>query len=237
MRYLPILIALAACADSTDTASDAEAETAPDQPLGKADAATFTGLYATSSTTLRAGDVPNVELLADGSYLRRRCYHDGCALPVAETDHFDTYTSSAGKTYIRFYSFRTQWNAAHDTRTQVPLVADVYEIVKTTTTIQLRKSYTTRWLTLRKTSAATLCSHGGGTWSADCACPGAGGWSDSGYIGFVAGLGGCTTIPGASESECDGTGGYYADDDATLAGTFCLCEHGMYLSNDGCAAL
>jgi len=231
---------LAACADDSDDASDAEAESAPGAALdGKADAPTFTGLYATTTTTtLQNGDVPDVELLADGTYVRRRCYHTGCALSVPETDRYNTYTSSSGKTYIRFYSFRTEWNATHDDRNQVPVIADVYEIQKTTTTIRLRKAYTSRWLSLRKTSAATLCSRGHGTWSSgSCSCPGAGGWSDDGYVGFVAGLGGCTVIPGAGESECDETEGFYTDDDATRVGTYCLCEHGTYLSNAGCAAL
>lgn len=242
MRQLAIGIVTAgllasACGDAADDASDEEAETASEQTLGKADAA-FSGLYATSTTSLRDGDVPNLNLLPGGTYVRRRCYHAGCALPVAETDHYDSYTSSSGKTYLRFYSFRNEWNAAHDDRTQVPVVADVYEVKKTATTIRLRKSYSTRWLTLRKTSAASLCKQGDGTWEGNnCSCPGSGGWSDSGYVGFVAGLGGCTSIPGAGESECDDTEGSYTDDDATLVDTYCLCEHGKYLSNTGCAAL
>src|SRR5260221_10793965 len=90
-----LLSALAACAESDDS-SDAEAEAAPEQALGKADAPTFTGLYATTTTTLHAGDVPDLQLLDGGQYVRRRCYHTSCALPVAETDKYDTYTSSSG---------------------------------------------------------------------------------------------------------------------------------------------
>jgi hypothetical protein len=227
-----------ACADTTLDESDSEAESAPEQMLGKADAPTITGLYATSTTTLKDGDVPNLELLATGSYVRRRCYHASCALPVAETDHYDTYTSSAGKSYLRFYSTKSVWNAAHDDRTSVAVVADVYEVVKTTTTIKLRKAYSTRWLTLAKKTATSLCTADHGTWtSGSCACPGAGGWSDNGYIGFIAGLGGCITIPGAGEGESDDTGGWYTDDDSTLVGTYCLCDRGSYLSNTGCAAI
>ena len=159
-------------------------------------------------------------------------------LAVAETDHYDTYSSSSGKTYVRFYSFRTEWSAEHDDRNQVRVVADVYEIKKTAATIKLRKAYSTRWLTLRKTSATALCNGDQGTWASGyCSCPGEGGWSDEGYVGFVPGLGGCTSIPGAGESECDDTEGYYTDDDATLVNTYCLCEHGMYLANTGCEAL
>lgn len=230
---------LAGCADVSDTDSDREAEGAPEQPLGKADAQTLTGLYASSTTLLQSGDIPNLELRADGEYVRRRCYHTNCALPVGETDHYDTYTSSAGKTYIRFYSFRSEWDETAGDRTEIRVVADVYEVIKTTTSIKLRKAYSSRWLTLRKRLVTSLCTSDGGTWSdGTCACPGAdGNWSDDGYVGFVAGLGGCTTIPGAGESECDDTGGWYTDDDATLVGAYCRCERGSYLSNAGCAPI
>ncbi len=228
-----------ACADATDNDSDGEAESAPEQLLGKQDAPTFSGLYATATTSLRDGDIPNLQLLAGGSFVRRRCYHASCALPVGESDHYDTYTSSSGKTYIRFYASRSEWSAAHDDRTQVPVVADVYEIQKTTTTIKLRKSYSTRWLTLRKTTPASLCTGDHGTWSSDgCDCPGAvGGWSDDGYVAFVTGLGGCATIPGVGEGECDDTEGWYTDDDATLVATYCRCDKGSYLANTGCESI
>ncbi|MEO8842010.1 MAG: hypothetical protein ABI591_30280 [Kofleriaceae bacterium] len=247
MRHFTILVlltALGACAETSDDTSDTsdtsdrEAETARQQGLDKADAPTFFGLYTTSTTTLAEGDVPDLELISGGTYVRRRCYHSDCSLPVAETDHYDTYKSTSGKTYVRFYGFATQWNTTHDDRTQVPVVVDVYEITTTTTTIHLRKSYTSRWLTLRKTSAATRCTNTGGSWHATtCSCPGDTGWSDTEYVGFVAGAGGCTTIPGVSESECDASGGYYTDDDATLVSTFCQCDRGEYLASDGCTAL
>jgi hypothetical protein len=232
-------VLVGACADPTDDDSDREAELAPEQPLGKDDAASFTGVYAASATTkLRNGDIPNLELNAAGDYVRRRCYHTDCALPVAETDHFDTYTSSSGKTYVRFYAFRTEWNEAAGDRDEIRVVGDVYEIVRTTTTIKLRKAYSSRWLSLRKTTARTLCTGDGGTWTdGACACPGAGDWSDDGYVGFVAGAGGCTTIAGAGEGECDDTGGWYTDDDSTAVGTYCRCDKGSYLANTGCEAI
>src|ERR1043165_5385077 len=102
--YLVPLLLLVGCADATDDDSDREAETAPEQLAGKEDAASLTGVYATSTTALKNGDIPNLELLASGAYVRRRCYHTNCALPVAETDAYDSYTSSTGKRYIRFYA-------------------------------------------------------------------------------------------------------------------------------------
>ena len=235
---LALTILFGACADATDDDADGEAESAPEQLLGKEDAATLTGLYATTTTTLRDGDIPNLQLITGGTYVRRRCYHASCALPVGESDHYDTYTSTSGKTYIRFYSFRSEWNATHDDRSQVRVVADIYEITRTTTTIKLRKSYTTRWVTLRKSTAASLCNGGHGTWgNGSCACPGEGGWSDSGYVAFIPGLGGCTNIPGVSESECDATEGWYTDDDATLVATYCQCDTRSYLANTGCEAI
>ena len=241
VNFVMLAVASSACSDGTvDDLSDSEAEAAPEQDAqGKADAPTFIGVYATSATTtLQDGDVPNLELRQGGSYVRRRCYHAGCALPVPETDDYDTYRSSSGKTYLRFYSFRNEWSAEHDDRTQVRVVADVYEIKKTTTTIKLRKAYSSRWLSLRKTTAAALCNGDQGSWEANyCSCPGETGWSSDGYVSFVAGLGGCTLIPGIDESECDETEGLYTDDDGTLVATYCLCEHGMYLANTGCEAL
>ncbi|MEO6772210.1 MAG: hypothetical protein ABI467_04205 [Kofleriaceae bacterium] len=242
MRHFTIfalLAAFSACVDTSNDVSDSEAETAPQQlELAKADAPTFAGIYATSTTTLSEGDVPDLELISGGTYVRRRCYHSDCSLPVAETGHYDTYKSSSGKTYLRFYGFTTRWNAAHDDRTQVPVVVDVYEITSTTETIHLRKSYSSRWLILRKTTAATRCTHTGGSWAqATCSCPGDTGWSDTTYVAFVPGAGGCTTIPGVSESECDDSEGYYTDDDATLVATYCQCDRGEYLASDGCTAL
>jgi hypothetical protein len=237
MRYLAYLcLMLSACAAADDDLDDSEAETATAQDV----TGTLVGLYATStSTTLADGDIANLQLDANGSYIRLRCYHAGCALRVPESDHYDSYTSSSGKTYVRFYSFVTVWNTAGDDRMQKPVVADVYEVQKTSTTIRLRKSYSSRWVTLRKTTPKAQCTGDGGTWSTttQCSCPGPTGWSTSGYFVFTPGAGGCVKVPGTTEDGCDTSGGYYADDDATPVGTFCSCDRGQYLTNDGCTDL
>jgi hypothetical protein len=243
LAMVVVVLCFGACVesmdDASDEASDGEAADAPAQAAdGKADGASFTGTYATSTAALRDGDVPNLELRADGSYVRRRCYHAGCALPVAQTDHFDTYTSSAGKTYVRFWSFDNHWNAAHDDHTTVPVIADVYELKQTSTGIKLRKARTSRWLTLRATTPTALCTKSGGSWDGSaCACPGNTGWDETSYVAFITGLGGCSTIPGADEAECDATTGQYTDDDSTAVATYCLCANGSYLTSTGCTPL
>lgn len=231
---LVLSLAVTACATADDSVEDdGGAEAATDQAVS----GTVVGLYTTStSLALQNGDIANLELGADGTYVRLRCYHASCSLRVPETDHYDTYTSSSGKTYVRFYSFA--WTAGDD-RQEKRVVADVYELQRTSTTLKLRKSYSTRWVTLRRTTPKTLCTGDGGTWSAStlCACPGTTGWSDDGYVVWSPGSGGCTMVAGASEADCDDTSGSYTDDDATRIGTFCRCELGQYLTNDGCANL
>src|SRR5262249_12731223 len=150
-------------------------------------AANFVGLYAASaSTAFRDGDIPALELRSGGTYVRMRCYRANCTLRVPETDHYDTYTSSSGLTYVRFYSFKTVTNANTGDRDQVSTVADVYEIKATSTTIRLRKAYTSRWVTLRQTTEKTRCTATAGTWSGTCTCSGntPGEWAK--YV-FVAG--------------------------------------------------
>lgn len=237
MRHLAYLLtavlALGACATADDDLDDAEAETATGQEVS----GSLVGLYSTSaSLTLANGDIANLELRAGGTYVRMRCYHAGCAQQAPETDHYDTYTSSSGKTYVRFYSFEILWNAAHDDREEKRVVADVYEVQKTSTTIKLRKSYSSRWVTLRRTTAKTLCTSDGGSWSSSaCACPGGGGgWSNDGYVVFAPGAGGCVMAAGANEDACDTTDGMWTDDDATPLGVYCRCQKGTYLTNDGC---
>ena len=115
MRLVLSILLVAACATAgvDPTVTDGDAETAPDQPIGKDDAASFAGLYASHATTFRAGDVPSLELRVTANpgipshydYIRARCYHAGCAERLPETDRYDVYTSTAGKTYVRFWSF------------------------------------------------------------------------------------------------------------------------------------
>ena len=239
-RVCVVMVAMA-CAACATGAGDDNVDVDGEALNATADAVsgTFVGLYATSSSlVLQSGDISNLELRADGSYVRMRCYHPGCALAVPETDHYDTYSNSSGKTYLRFYSFRADVDA-HGERTETRAVADVYEMVRTSTTIKLRKSYTSRWITLRRTTPHALCTADGGTWNSTspCLCPGAGGWSRDGYVVFAPGAGGCAWVAGADESACDESGGFYTDDDSTLIGTYCRCELGQYLTNDGCSDL
>jgi hypothetical protein len=233
MRDLLVMCAgvalVTACVDTSD---DALAESAPID--GKDDGGpAVTGLYATTATLLRDGDIPNLELRGD-TYVRNRCYHSACSGERAETDRFDTFTSSSGKTYIRFWSFKFVPNPASGDRDEVPVVADTYEITKTSTTIKLRKTYSSRWQTLKKKSPSSVCTASGGSWaSSTCTCPGPTSWPG---VAFVPGAGGCIQVSGTDESECDGTDGSYTDDDSTLIGSYCRCGVGRYAGDSGCAS-
>jgi len=218
--YLLILLAGCAAGDPDDAA----ALEAPAELAGKADGATVTGLFAAETTSLRAGDIPNLELRADGSYVRARCYHAGC---IAETDRFDTYTSTSGHRYLRLWSFTLDAD-----RNPTPVIADVYELRTTSTGIKLRKAYSTRWLALTSAHADALCAATSGAWSGACACPGGGNGATE-HPGFVAGAGGCITIPGGGEDACDASGGLYTDDDATPIGTYCECGVGRHVAGAG----
>src|SRR5205085_2251782 len=101
--------------------------------------AAFAGTFASHATHFYSGDLPALELRTDGRYVRARCYHASCALRLPETDKFDTYTSSSGKTYVRFWTF-TVARDANDELQETPAIADVYEIRATTSGIKLRKS-------------------------------------------------------------------------------------------------
>jgi hypothetical protein len=226
MRAAFLAVILAGCA--TTVPDDGEAFVAPSQPVGKADAARFLGIYASHVTHHYNGDVPDLELRADGSYIRQRCYRGSCALEVPETDKFDEYTSSTGHTYLRFYGQKI-WLDADGNIQNEQTVADVYEIRAFTKGVQLRKAYATRWQSLYLSSPGLACATSGGTWTnGDCACP----------QQFAPGAGGCIAYPGASEQGCDDSHGMWTDDDATPIGSFCICSVGEYLDATGsCAAI
>ena len=225
--------------DSTDD-SDAEAEAATPE-VAPQTTPPFAGLYTTHATTHQDGDITALQLLPttqlgapQSTYVRERCYHASCALPLPETDRYDSYTSSSGKTYLRFYSFTV--TVKSDGLHTTPVVADVYEVLTTSYGIKLRKSYTSRWLALYRTTPASRCTATGGTWaSIDCTCPG-------NVVGeyaktvFVPGAGGCVANPGASETNCDDSNGQWTDDDATLIDSFCECGLGRYDDADGSCA-
>ena len=219
---LLLVVSIAACVESDDDfVQDQEAIDA-DAGEGKADGVSFGGLYVTHATHHYNGDVTALELRAE-QYVRERCYHASCALPIAETDRFDTYTSSAGKTYVRFWSF-TVSRDANDERVEEPTIADVYEIQKTSYGVRLRKSYSSRWMALYRTTPAQTCAATDGTWGDEsCTCPlnTSNTWPPAQV--FVPGAGGCVAFPGASEEKCDETDGMWTDDDATLIGSYCRC--------------
>lgn len=241
---------LAACAEPPATApddtDDNEAESAALVLTGKADAAALVGLYAARSSSHQDGDVTTLELFAPGArpgapaetaFVRTRCYHVGCSMPLVESNRFDTYVSSGGKTYLRFWSV-TIADAPDGTRTATPTIADVYELTRTASRIKLRKSYGSRWVTLATTTPAARCSASAGSWAGDsCTCPGTTPGTFPAVI-FVPGGGGCIARPADNESACDDSQGLWMDDDATLAGSFCVCALGEYVAATGaCAAI
>ena len=228
------MLFFAAC-DGSDDASDHEAETAPPQNALKADSKSIVGLFETHASTHQNGDITVLSLNAAGAkpgstdlfYVRERCYHAACALPLPETDKYDMYSSTTGKTYVRFWSFAVV-NDPKAGRGSAPQIADVYEIKRTSTGIKLRRSATTRWTTLYSTTVAKSCTESGGTWSAGaCTCDGNTPGQPAAII-FVPGAGGCVANPGASESNCDDSLGLWTDDDATLTGAYCVCGVGRY---------
>ena len=226
--FLVLVACVAPASSSTDDASDAEAEAADAQPGGKADAADLLGSFASRAHSFYSNDLPSLELLDSGSYVRARCYHASCALRLPETDQFDTYTSSSGKRYLRFWTF-TAARDANDELQATPVIADVYEVRTVSGGLRLRKSYTSTWRALYPATHEELCGRTGGAWTGDgCTCPGV----------FVAGAGGCIATPGASEDGCDTTDGLWTDDDATLIGSYCRCGAGRYVDAAGsCAAI
>jgi hypothetical protein len=205
------------CAASSDVPDDSEAETAAPQSVGKADSSQWLGTYASHATHHYNGDVPDLELRDDGHFVRERCYHASCALSVPEADQYDTYKSSTGHTYLRFYGQEISRDA-NGNITNDKAIADVYEIRTFSHGVQLRKTYSTRWQSLYTTTPTiTPCPAG---------------------QEFVAGAGGCIANPGANESNCDDSLGMWTDDDATLIGSYCICSIGQYLDATGaCTAI
>lgn len=232
--HLISLVLVVACTDPANLQDDGEAQGAAVAPAdGVVAASGVAGLYATHESTREADDVTALDLRVtakpDGSksldYVRSRCYGTHCSLELPETDHYDVYTSSTGKTYVRFWTV----TVAHDTNGTIdtaPKLADVYEIATTAGAIKLRKSYTSRWLTLGPTTESAVCN---GAW-VDGSCGCAAGQT------FVAGAGGCIPMRGANEKNCDATGGLWTDDDATLIGSYCICGADRYVDATGSCA-
>ena len=232
MKLGILFLMVVGCAATGPEPDDQEAETAPAQIDGKADAASFAGQYRQHATHHSDGDITAVKLDGSGTYVRGRCYHANCSLLADETDHYDSYTSSSGKSYLRFWSW-TPVRDADGNLTRNTLISDVWEVRKTSYGIQLRKAYTTKWLSLYKTSDTSACTATGGTYSAgSCTCPGntPNMWASTIFVG---GAGGCIANPGSNETNCDDSDGEWTDDDAAPNGAFCLCGYGRYLAADG----
>ncbi len=244
---LPIL-SFAACvspADNGETdAADAAAESAPAQDaLGKADAPLTiagTAYEMVSPSTYRAGDITNLELLPapikpgvpdPQTYVRGRCYHAGCSTWATETNHYD-WVKSSGHNYVRFWSF-TKDASGNETAK----VADTYEVKKTSTGIKLRKTYTSRWISLDARTDQQLCGESGGTWTTSCDCGPQYTPDGKDYNMMISGLGGCVATPIGSEDSCDSTGGDYTDDDVSAIGTYCICPLGTMVTETGCQAI
>jgi len=234
------LLSFAACVSADDTdASDGAAESAPASATGgKADDAlgiTGTAYEMVSPSTYKAGDITNLELFdtsvtnnsqsPNQDFVRGRCYHTGCSTWAAETNHWDSFKSGT-HTYLRFYSFKKAPNVD-----EVGVVADAYEVKKTSTGIKLRKTYTSRWIYLDARTDEQLCDESGGTWGTSCDC---GPNQGNDYVYEIAGLGGCFVTPTGTEDSCDSTGGDYTDDDATRIGSYCMCQLGYMVTDTGC---
>ncbi|CAN5908786.1 hypothetical protein BH11MYX2_BH11MYX2_39400 [soil metagenome] len=222
-----------ACAAASEQDEDAEAEAASSQDLG----VTITGVFQSHATTHYDGDIPSLELTTEHRYVRTRCYHASCAIKAPETDAFDSYTSASGKIYVRFKTVKVTFVPDVGV-VQTPQVADVYEIKTFALGIKLRKAYSSRWQVLYTSSPSLQCTSTSGTWAADaCTCPGNDPSAPSVTL-FASGAGGCYAAPDPYESDCDDTGGFWTDDDATALGTYCVCGAGRYISaTAGCVGI
>jgi hypothetical protein len=237
-----IVLWFAACVEnSIDAASDSEAEGADAQGDQAEAASVVVGLYQTTSTAHEDGDIEVLQLDAFGAhstkptdldYVRSRCYRRDCSLVVAESDTYDIYRSTEGKTYVRFWS-ETLDNDGSNGWSVTPKLADVYEIKSTSTGIELRKSTTSHWLPLDSATPATQCTRGGGTWASDsCTCPG-NVPNEATRVTFAPGAGGCVANPQDNESKCGDSDGMWTDDDESATGTYCLCGIGRYDDANG----
>jgi hypothetical protein len=242
--FASLALAAVGCAAQPDDGADATAETA--RAADKADDAlgiTNVAFEMVAPASYRAGDVTNLYLFGASSKpgvapssesVRGRCYHAGCSSWIPELASYDLVTSS-GRRYLRF------WMGDQSGK---QVLVDNYEIRKTPTGIKLRKTYTTRWLTLAARTDQQLCEETGGTWGdapsstvvpmhgytpCDCGAPST--------VVFVPGTGGCFEPATVSEDACDSTQGSWTDDDSTDLGTFCACSAGQYLSSSGCTKI
>jgi hypothetical protein len=230
---------LAGCSDVA-VDDDGEAETGEAIELGKADADTFAGLYrwARADRPYWNTDVPALELAGTG-YIRSRCYGFDCEKLIPQTGRREIVRTSSGKDFVRFLSFTRTWDENAGEWLEEPALADTFEIKKTTKGIKLRKTYSSRWITLDKVTKEKTCVASGGEWGATdpaCTCENVANADWSHYVGFFPGLGGCFEIFAANEDGCSESGSY-TDDDSTSIGTYCHCPLDTYETQSGCAAI
>lgn len=210
---LSLILVAAGCGGQLDAGDDAS-EAALSAPLP--------GIYQLTGDPVGAGDVVYLWLRGDGGFAWTRCYDADCVAPVVEDGTYQLTTSS-GKRYVSFY----QVGRAGDTKVHFN---SMYAYSRTSNALKLRKTYSSRWMTLASVAEGDLCVASGGTWNGSCGCDG--GWPTS----YSPGAGGCWVAPAAGESACDDTQGVYSDDETNAAGTFCDCGIGRHLEESGCVA-
>jgi hypothetical protein len=180
-----VVAAVSAGAGCTAQTTDVEAVDTTEGDLSARAPANLAALVAKNWVATGAvasdGDVRQLRLYADGTYVRLRCYGPSCGAAVAETDRYTAFRSS-GKTYVEFWSFERVLVPGPPPKIKGgapsppehidhPVVADVYEIKATGSSIKLRKTFSSRWVTLHVTSDEALCTVSGGTWSPPAGTP------------------------------------------------------------------
>jgi hypothetical protein len=243
MRILGVLVVMvcaSACSEPIDeSVDDGDAELGSVVELGKGDASDFAGIYrwADASRPYWNNDIPSLQLAGSG-YVRSRCFGFNCATLVPQFGDRKIVRVS-GKVFVRFMSFTREWNADNEEWIETPVLADTYEIKKTTRGIKLRKTYTSRWISLDKITERQACTLSGGDWGIEtppCTCDAVANPDWSHYMASFPGLGGCFEIFAANEDGCSSTGSY-TDDDATVIGTYCSCPLGTHETQAGCEAI
>ena len=93
---------------------------------GKADGISLVGTYVLPSGGTANYDMPSLQLVSGGSYVRVRCYGARCAKKVPETDRYRAVRNpTTGKLYLRFERFA--WTDFAN-RESEQLLADSYEV-------------------------------------------------------------------------------------------------------------
>jgi hypothetical protein len=152
---------------------------------------------------------------------------------------------STHKKYVAFERF--EWTD-RDNGESKQVTVDTYEVRAQGTSLELRKTYTSRWFTLEARTDETLCTSTGGTWDSqqdfDGAAAGTTTHCNCGQDpnmwpspAFVPGAGGCRMSFAIGEDACDMTLGAYTDDDRDSLGDYCRCAAGTRPTDDGCVAL